>query len=70
MVLLKEVDGEQRPTYFISKTFTDYQIRYLSLEKLVLALAITSRNFMHYFHAYPIVVYTVFPLKNMLMKPY
>ena len=48
-VLLREVDGEQRPIYFVSKIFTDYQIKYLSLEKLVLALVLTSWKCMHYF---------------------
>ena len=35
-VLLKEVNREQRLIYFVSKTFTDCQTRYLLLEKLVL----------------------------------
>ena len=68
LVLLKEVDGEQRPIYFVRKTFTDCQMRYLPLEKLVMALGITAKKFMHYFQAYLIEVYTKFPLKNMLMK--
>ena len=48
-VLLKEIDGEQPLIYFVSKTFTDCQIRYLSLEKLILALVLISRKLMHYF---------------------
>ena len=43
-------------------------MRYLPLEKLAMALGITTRKFMHYFQAYLIEVYTEFPLKNMLMK--
>lgn len=46
-VMLREVNGEQRLIYFVSKTFTDCQIRYLPLEKLVLALVLTSRKLMH-----------------------
>ena len=34
------------------KTFMDCQIRYLSLEKLVLALVLTLRKLMHYFQAH------------------
>ena len=49
LMLLKEVDGDQRPIYFISKIFTNYQMRYLLLEKLVLTLVITTRKLMHYF---------------------
>ena len=41
LVLLREVNGEQHPIYFVSKMFTDCQIRYLPLEKLVLALVLT-----------------------------
>ena len=44
LVLLKEVNEEQRPIYFINKTFTDFQTRYLSLEKLVITLFISSRK--------------------------
>ena len=43
-VHLIEVDREQRPIYFASKTFTDCQTRYLPLEKLVLALVLTLQN--------------------------
>ena len=67
-VLLKEVEKEQRPIYFVRKIFTKCEMRYLSLEKLVLALFITSQKLMNYFQAHPIVVYIEFPLKNILMK--
>ncbi|GFY85504.1 hypothetical protein Acr_04g0002420 [Actinidia rufa] len=52
----------------LSKTLTDCQTRYLPLEKLILALVVTSRKLMHYFQAHPISVYTEFPLKAILMK--
>ena len=48
-VLLREVDGQQHPIYFVSKTFTDCQTRYLPLEKLILALVVTSQKLVHYF---------------------
>ncbi|GFS40362.1 hypothetical protein Acr_00g0068110 [Actinidia rufa] len=67
-VLLREVVNEQRLIYFVSKTLTDCQTRYLPLEKLVLALVVTSCKLMHYFQAHPISVYTEFPLKAILMK--
>ncbi|GFS40182.1 hypothetical protein Acr_00g0066980 [Actinidia rufa] len=67
-VLLREEVNEQRPIYFVSKTLTDCQTRYLPLEKLVLALVVTSCKLMHYFQAHPISVYTEFPLKAILMK--
>ena len=67
-VLLREVDGKQRPIYFISKMFIYCQIRYLPLEKLILALVLTLRKFMYYFQAYPIAVCIDFSLKNILSK--
>ena len=67
-IMLREVDGEQRPIYFISKTFTNFQIRYLPLEKLILPLVLTSWKLMHYFQANPIIVYMEFLLKNVLPK--
>ena len=67
-VLLREVNGEQRPIYFVNKMFTDCQTRYLPLEKLILALVLTSRKLMHYFQAHPIAVYIEFLLKNIVSK--
>ena len=63
-----EVDAEQHLIYFVIKTFTDCQTRYLPLEKLVLALVMTSQKLMHYFQTHPIAIYTKFPLKNILSK--
>ena len=67
-ILLREVDREQRPIYFVSKTFMDCQKRYLTLEKLIIALVLTSQKLMYYFQAHPIAVYTKFSLKNILSK--
>ncbi|GFZ05416.1 hypothetical protein Acr_17g0009880 [Actinidia rufa] len=67
-VLLREVAKEQRPIYFVSKTLTDCQMRYLPLEKLILALIVTSRKLGHHFQAHPILVYTEYPLKDVLSK--
>ena len=70
-VLLREVNGKQRPIFFVNKTLMDCQIRYLPLEKLVLALiltSLTSQKLMHYFQVHPITVYTEFLLKNILSK--
>ncbi|GFS42946.1 hypothetical protein Acr_00g0082720 [Actinidia rufa] len=67
-VLLRGVANEQCPIYFMSKPLTDYQIQYLPLKKLILALVVTSRKLMHYFQAHPISVYTEYPLKVVLLK--
>ena len=46
----------------------DFQVRYLPLKKLVIALVITTRKLMQYFQVHLTAVYTEFSLKNMLMK--
>jgi len=47
-VLLRD-QGVQQPIYYISKTLVDAEMRYLPLEKLVLALVHVTRKLPHYF---------------------
>ena len=47
-VLLRD-QGVQQPIYYISKTLVDAEMRYLPLEKLVLALVHATRKLPHYF---------------------
>ena len=47
----------------------DAETRYSSLEKLVLALAVTSVKLRHYFEAHKICIKTNYPLKMVLRKP-
>ena len=48
VVLLRD-RGIQQPVYYISKTLVDAEIRYLPLEKLVLALVHATRKLPCYF---------------------
>ena len=41
--------GVQQPIYYVSKTLVNAEIRYLPLEKLVLALVHATRKLPHYF---------------------
>lgn len=66
--LLQVKDAEQAPVYYVSKTLLSVEMRYLPLEKLVLAQLTASRILPHYFESYPIIVYTEFPLKALLRK--
>ena len=52
--------GVQQPVYYVSKTLTDAETRYLPLEKLELALVHTTRKLPHHFQAYTIYV-LIFP---------
>ncbi|XP_074336301.1 uncharacterized protein LOC141673449 [Apium graveolens] len=68
-VLVKESKGVQLYVYYVSKSLVDAEIRYMSLEKLVLALAMTSTKLRYYFESHKIHVMTNFPLTNVLSKP-
>ena len=52
--------GVQQPVYYVSKTLTDAETRYLPLKKLELALVHTTRKLPHYFQAHTVYV-LIFP---------
>ena len=52
-VLLRDRRVQQH-VYYISKTLVDTKTRYLSLEKLVLALVHATRKLPYYFHAHTV----------------
>ena len=66
-VLLRD-QGVQQPVYYISKTLVDAEMRYLPLEKLVLALVYATRELPHYFQAYTVFVLTEYPLQLLLKR--
>ncbi|XP_017256033.2 uncharacterized protein LOC135147082 [Daucus carota subsp. sativus] len=68
-VLVKEVEGTQSPVYYVSRSLVEAETRYTPLEKLVLALTMTSTKLRHYFETHKIHVLTNFPLRTVLSKP-
>ena len=58
----------QQPVYYIRKTLIDAEMRYLPLEKLVLALVHTTRKLPHYFQAHTMFVLTEYPLQSLLKR--
>lgn len=68
-VLLREDDGKQLPAYYVSKSLLDAETRYTYLEKLVLALVMSSMKLRPYFESHPIIVKTNYPIKGVLCKP-
>ena len=54
--------------YYISKTLVNAETRYLTLEKLVLALVHAMRKLPHYFQAYTIYVLIEYPLQLLLNR--
>ena len=58
LVLIRVDGGRQRPVYYVSKSLHDAEIRYLPLEKAILAVMHGTRKLPHYFQAHIVVVLT------------
>ena len=65
-VLIRVDSGIQRPVYYVSKSLNEAEVRYLPLEKAILAVVHATRKFPHYFQAHTVVVLTQLPLKLIL----
>ena len=65
-VLIQVDNGIQRPVYYVSKSLNKAEIRYLPLEKAILAVVHTTRKLPHYFQAHTVVVLTQLLLKSIL----
>ena len=52
----------------MSQRLLDAETRYPELEKLALALMVTSKKLRPYFHTHPIEVLTIYPLYQVLQK--
>ena len=66
LVLIWIDDGIQRPVYYVSKSLHEVELRYLPLEKVILAVVHATRKLSHYFQAHTVVVLTQLPLKSIL----
>ena len=58
LVLIRVDNGRQRPIYYISKSLHDAKIRYLPLEKAILAVVHGTRKLPNYFQVHTVVVLT------------
>ena len=67
--LVRERDKVQQPVYYYSLALRGAEGRYPKMEKLILALVITSRKLRPYFQAHTIEVPTEYPMKQILQKP-
>ncbi|CAJ2657743.1 unnamed protein product [Trifolium pratense] len=67
--LVQEVEGEEKPIYFVSRTLRGAETRYQRIERLSLAVVVTARKLRQYFQSHKIVVRTDYPIKNVLRKP-
>ena len=66
LVLIRVDNGVQRPVYYVSKSLHEAEVRYLPLEKAILAVVLGTCKLPHYFQAHTVVVLTQLPLKTIL----
>ena len=66
LVLIRIDGGIQRPVYYVSKSLHEAEVRYLPLEKAILAVVHATRKLPHYFQMHTVVVLTQLPLKSLL----
>ena len=66
LVLIRVDNGVQQPVYYVSKSLHETEVRYLPLEKAILAVVLSTRKLPHYFQAHTVVILTQLPLKTVL----
>ena len=66
LVLIRVNCGIQWPVYYVSKSLHEAEVRYLPLEKAILAMVLSTRQLSHYFQAHTVVILTQLPLKTIL----
>ena len=66
LVQIRVDSGVQRTVYYVSKSLHEAEVRYLPLEKAILAVVLGTRKLPHYFQAHTVVVLTQLPFKTIL----
>ena len=66
LVLIRIDNGIQQPVYYVSKSLHKAEIRYVPLEKAILAVVHGTRKLPHYFQAHTVVILTQLPLRTVL----
>ena len=66
LVLIRVDSGIQRPVYYVNKSLHEAEIRYLPLEKAILAVVHATRKLPHYFQAHTVIVLTQLLLRSIL----
>ncbi|CAA0833721.1 Unknown protein, partial [Striga hermonthica] len=68
-VLIRQDGLQQSPIYYVSKALHDAELRYPYMEKLAFALIIAARKLRPYFLEHSIIVFTTYPLRQVLHRP-
>ena len=58
--------GIQRPIYYVGKSLYEIEVRYLPLEKAILAVVQAIRKLPHYFQSHIVVILTQLSLRSLL----
>ena len=66
LVLIRDDNGIQQLVYYVSKSLHEAEVRYLLLEKAILAVVHATRKLPHYFQAHTFIVLTQLPLRSVL----
>ena len=66
LVLIRIDDGIQQLVCYVSKSLHEVDVRYLPLEKAILAVVHAMRKVPYYFQVHTVVVLTQLPLKSIL----
>ena len=66
LVLIRVDNGVQRPVYYVRKSLHEAEVRYLPLERAILAVVHVTRKLPHYFQSHTIVILTQLSLKSLL----
>ena len=66
LVLVRVDNGVQMLVYYVSKSLHEADVRYLPLEKAILAMVHATRKLPHYFQSHTVVVLIQLPLRSLL----
>ena len=66
LMLIWDDNDIQKLAYYVSKTLHEVEVRYLPLEKAMLAVVHATQKLPHYFQAHTVVVLTQLPLNSIL----
>ena len=68
LVLIRVDSDVQRPVYYVCKSLHEAEVRYLPLEKAILAVVHGTRKLPYYFQSHTVVVLTQLPLRSLLQS--
>lgn len=68
LVLVQETEKGEKPIYIVSKVLKGAKLCYQKIERLTLAVVITTQKLRYYFQGHPIILRINYPIKQVLKK--